>query len=102
MQRDRLQQREQLIQQYLRQERREHSHILNRKAVIEARKEKIESLRNKLVSFSYFGHGQDKFEFVLLHNISVDVLIFLGEDGVVKLQKYLPFPEAIREIHSCI
>lgn len=46
--RDRLQQREQLIQQYLRQERKEHSHILNRKAVIEARKEKIENLRTKL------------------------------------------------------
>merc|ERR1712080_265694 len=37
--------REQLHSQYLRQERKEHSQLLNRKSVIEARKEKIESMR---------------------------------------------------------
>jgi len=37
--------REQLHSQYLRQERKEHSQLLNRKAVIEARKEKIENMR---------------------------------------------------------
>ncbi len=49
LQKDRQQQREQLVQQYLRQERKEHSHILNRRSVIESRKEKIENLKNKLV-----------------------------------------------------
>ena len=62
---DRHLQREQLVHQYLRQERKEHSHILNRKSVIEARKEKIESMRNKLVrifnSFVLYGEKLLKF-----------------------------------------
>ncbi|XP_057307108.1 eukaryotic translation initiation factor 3 subunit A-like [Hydractinia symbiolongicarpus] len=37
--------REQLVSQYMRQERKEHMHLLNRKSVIEARKEKIENMR---------------------------------------------------------
>lgn len=53
----RQQERDQLIAQYQRQERKEHSALLNRKSVIEARKEKIESIRteqvwNSLFSFS--------------------------------------------------
>ena len=38
------QDREQLIAQYQRQERKEHTSLLNRKSVIEERKEKIESI----------------------------------------------------------
>eukprot|EP00795_Rhopilema_esculentum_P012434 gene12434-3101_t len=45
--RNRQQEREHLIQQYLRQERKEHAHILSRKFVIEARKEMIENIRTK-------------------------------------------------------
>lgn len=41
--------REQLHSQYLRQERKEHSQLLNRKAVIEQRKEKIENMRTAQV-----------------------------------------------------
>ena len=41
--------REQLHSQYLRQERKEHSQLLNRKSVIEARKEKIENMRTAQV-----------------------------------------------------
>ena len=37
--------REQLHSQYLRGERKEHGQLLNRKSVIEARKERIESMR---------------------------------------------------------
>ena len=41
--------RETLHAQYLRQERKEHSQLLNRKSVIEARKERIESMRTAQV-----------------------------------------------------
>merc|ERR1719476_21272 len=44
---DHVQQREAIIQQYHRQEMKEHMYILNRKSTIEARKEKIENLRNE-------------------------------------------------------
>ena len=44
------QQREQLANQYLRQERKEHSQLLNRKSVIESRKEKIENIKNAQVN----------------------------------------------------
>ena len=41
--------REQLHSQYLRQERKEHSQLLNRKSVIEQRKERIENMRTAQV-----------------------------------------------------
>jgi len=40
---------ETLITQYQRQERKEHASLLNRKLIIEARKEKIENIRNAKV-----------------------------------------------------
>ena len=44
-------QREQLVAQYLRQERKEHIQLLYRKAIIEQRKERIENERNAQVGF---------------------------------------------------
>lgn len=44
------QERESLITQYQRQERKEHGSLLNRKLIIEQRKEKIENIRNAQVS----------------------------------------------------
>lgn len=43
------QERETLISQYQRQERKEHVSLLNRKLIIEQRKEKIENIRNAQV-----------------------------------------------------
>lgn len=48
---ERLHEMDQLIAQYQRQERKEHAILLNRKSVIEARKEKIESIRTEQVCF---------------------------------------------------
>ena len=44
------QERESLVTQYQRQERKEHGALLNRKLIIEARKEKIENIRNAQVT----------------------------------------------------
>ena len=49
LQKDLLSQRKQMVDQYLRQERKEHAQLLNRKSVIEARKEKIEHMKNAQV-----------------------------------------------------
>lgn len=59
LQKDLISQRKQMVDQYLRQERKEHAQLLNRKSVIEARKEKIEHMKNaQVVEF-----------FLLCHNI---------------------------------
>lgn len=52
---ERLQEREQMIAQYQRQERKEHTALLNRKSIIEARKEKIENIRT-----AHERHEQEK------------------------------------------
>ena len=49
LQKDLISQRKQMVDQYLRQERKEHAQLLNRKSVIEARKEKIEHMKNAQV-----------------------------------------------------
>ena len=43
---------ETLVTQYQRQERKEHASLLNRKLIIEARKEKIENIRNAKVNMA--------------------------------------------------
>lgn len=68
--------REQLVSQYMRQERKEHMHLLNRKSVIEARKEKIENMRTNQVIGHIIWGGNYALNTPFPNSVS-DLLIFV-------------------------
>ena len=67
--------RESLISQYQRQERKEHGLLLNRKLIIEARKEKIENIRNAQVKF-YKMVAKDFINFISIKMVIIRFVLF--------------------------